>query len=89
MKLIKTLLHTALLIAATNMAAFSQTYNWSAVRVGGGGRVPSIKAHPKVAQPFLYYYRRRYPVPLEQWGAPVGSHDAWQSHSNYLLELAE
>lgn len=48
MKLIKTLLHTALLIAATNMAAFSQTYNWSSVRIGGGGLVSSINAHPLV-----------------------------------------
>lgn len=32
---------------------FAQSYNWKSVRIGGGGRVPSIKAHPKVANLFF------------------------------------
>lgn len=46
----------ALLIALTgalNFFASAQTYNWRPVRIGGGGNVTSIKAHPKV--PNLYF----------------------------------
>ena len=46
----------ALLIALTgalNFIANAQTYNWRPVRMGGGGNVTSIKAHPKV--PNLYF----------------------------------
>ncbi|MCF0074923.1 Ig-like domain-containing protein [Dyadobacter sp. CY261] len=38
---------------ALNFAANAQTYNWRPVRIGGGGNVTSIKAHPKV--PNLYF----------------------------------
>jgi hypothetical protein len=46
----------SLLIALTgalNFVAKAQTYNWKPVRIGGGGNVTSIKAHPKV--PNLYF----------------------------------
>jgi len=46
----------ALLIAFTGALHFiasAQTYNWKSVRMGGGGNVTSIKAHPKV--PNLYF----------------------------------
>lgn len=45
-----------LLIALTgtlNFVANAQTYNWKSVRMGGGGNVTSLKAHPKV--PNLYF----------------------------------
>lgn len=38
---------------ALNFVASAQTYNWRPVRMGGGGNVTSIKAHPKV--PNLYF----------------------------------
>lgn len=41
------------LAGALNFAAKAQTYNWRSVRIGGGGNVTSIKAHPKV--PNLYF----------------------------------
>jgi len=46
----------ALLIALTGALHFiasAQTYNWKSVKMGGGGNVTSIKAHPKV--PNLYF----------------------------------
>jgi uncharacterized protein YjdB len=41
------------LTGALNFFASAQTYNWRPVRIGGGGNVTSIKAHPKV--PNLYF----------------------------------
>ncbi|TDE17361.1 Ig-like domain-containing protein [Dyadobacter psychrotolerans] len=41
------------LTGALNFVANAQTYNWKPVRMGGGGNVTSIKAHPKV--PNLYF----------------------------------
>lgn len=41
------------LTGAVNFAANAQTYNWKSVRMGGGGNVTSIKAHPKVANLFF------------------------------------
>jgi len=41
------------LTGALNFVAKAQTYNWKSVRMGGGGNVTSIKAHPKV--PNLYF----------------------------------
>ncbi|MEO6286303.1 MAG: Ig-like domain-containing protein [Dyadobacter sp.] len=41
------------LTGALNYVAKAQTYNWKPVRMGGGGNVTSIKAHPKV--PNLYF----------------------------------
>ena len=41
------------LTGALNFATNAQTYNWKPVRMGGGGNVTSLKAHPKV--PNLYF----------------------------------
>jgi uncharacterized protein YjdB len=41
------------LTGALHFVAKAQTYNWKPVRIGGGGNVTSIKAHPKV--PNLYF----------------------------------
>ncbi|MCF0053448.1 Ig-like domain-containing protein [Dyadobacter sp. LJ53] len=38
---------------ALNFAANAQTYNWRSVKIGGGGNVTSIKAHPKVPNLFF------------------------------------
>ncbi|MGN7889819.1 Ig-like domain-containing protein [Dyadobacter sp. 22481] len=46
----------ALLIALTGALHFfasAQTYNWRPVKMGGGGNVTSIKAHPKVPNLFF------------------------------------
>ena len=46
----------ALLIALTGALHFiasAQTYNWRSVKMGGGGNVTSIKAHPKVPNLFF------------------------------------
>ncbi|MCK7554872.1 hypothetical protein MKQ70_07585 [Chitinophaga sedimenti] len=50
---LRTWLLPAMLVLAPSVAAVAQGYNWSAVRIGGGGRVTSIKAHPKVQNLFL------------------------------------
>lgn len=53
----KKILRKALLLAVfaltVHTIGFAQSYNWKAVRIGGGGRVPSIKAHPKVPNLFF------------------------------------
>jgi uncharacterized protein YjdB len=41
------------LTGALHFVANAQTYNWKSVRMGGGGNVTSLKAHPKV--PNLYF----------------------------------
>ncbi len=41
------------LTGALNFFASAQTYNWRPVRIGGGGNVTSIKAHPKVPNLFF------------------------------------
>ncbi|MCK7559254.1 hypothetical protein MKQ70_31520 [Chitinophaga sedimenti] len=47
------LLFTVMLAAAPTLLLMAQGYNWSQLRIGGGGRVTSIKAHPKVPNLFL------------------------------------
>src|SRR6186713_665346 len=44
----KGLLLSWLFITAFALTSRSQTYNWKTVRIGGGGYVTSINAHPKV-----------------------------------------
>ena len=41
------------LTGALNFVTIAQTYNWKPVRMGGGGNVTSIKAHPKVPNLFF------------------------------------
>ena len=52
-KLIRLMFLVIALTGALNFMATAQTYNWKSVRMGGGGNVTSIKAHPKV--PNLYF----------------------------------
>lgn len=42
-----------MLAAAPTLLLMAQGYNWSQLRIGGGGRVTSIKAHPKVPNLFF------------------------------------
>lgn len=52
-RLIRMMILLIALTGALNFVAKAQTYNWKPVRIGGGGNVTSIKAHPKV--PNLYF----------------------------------
>ncbi|MGF6929320.1 uncharacterized protein YjdB [Chitinophaga sp. W2I13] len=48
MKWSKPLFLSGLLTLGCNLLSIAQTYNWSAVRIGGGGLVSSVQAHPLV-----------------------------------------
>ncbi|MHA4808082.1 Ig-like domain-containing protein [Flavitalea flava] len=48
MKKLHTVFLTGLFLAALHLPSKAQTYTWSTVRIGGGGFVTSINAHPKV-----------------------------------------
>lgn len=52
-KLIRMMILLIALTGALNFVANAQTYNWKSVRMGGGGNVTSIKAHPKVPNLFF------------------------------------
>lgn len=48
MKWSKPLLISGLLTLCCHLLSVAQTYNWSSVRIGGGGLVTSVQAHPLV-----------------------------------------
>jgi uncharacterized protein YjdB len=52
-KLFRTMALFIVLTGALHFIANAQSYNWRPVKMGGGGNVTSIKAHPKV--PNLYF----------------------------------
>lgn len=48
MKWSKPLFLSGLLIGCCHLLSVAQTYTWSGVRIGGGGLVSSVQAHPLV-----------------------------------------
>jgi uncharacterized protein YjdB len=52
-KFLQKMLLPAVFALILHASGFAQSYNWKAVRIGGGGRVPSIKAHPRVPNLFF------------------------------------
>lgn len=91
-KILQKILLGAVFAFIIHSTGFAQSYNWKAVRVGGGGRVPSIKAHPKV--PNLFFITTDVGTPyrwnngLRRWEAlMLGNHiptTYWNWQNNQL-----
>jgi len=91
-KFLQKVLLPAIFACIIHSAGVAQSYNWKPVRVGGGGRVPSIKAHPKVAN--LFFITTDVGTPyrwnnsLQRWEAMMlGNHiptTYWNWQNNQL-----
>src|SRR6187402_2421328 len=91
-KFLQKILLPAVFAFMIHSPGFAQSYNWKSVRVGGGGRVPSIKAHPKV--PNLFFITTDVGTPyrwnngLRRWEAlMLGNHiptTYWNWQNNQL-----